>query len=47
VAYAVAVASGYGMIYNELNTEERSQFNQHLAAIVHMGRKRQLPKKKL
>ena len=36
-AYAVAVASGYDMLYNELSIEERIQLSQHLAAIIQRG----------
>lgn len=36
-AYAVAVASGYDMLYNELTTAEQTQLSQHLAAIVQRG----------
>ncbi len=36
-AYAVAVASGYDMLYNELSPEERIQLSYHLAAIVRRG----------
>ena len=36
-AYALAVASGYDMLYNDLTPAERSQLSQHLAAIVQRG----------
>ena len=36
-AYAVAVASGYDMLYNDLTPEQRSQLSQHLAAILQRG----------
>ncbi len=36
-AYAMAVASGYDMLYNDLTPEQRSQLSQHLAAIVQRG----------
>ena len=36
-AYAVAVASGYDMLYNDLTPEQRSALSEHLAAIVQRG----------
>ena len=36
-AYAMAVASGYDMLYNELTPEQRSQLSRHLAALVQRG----------
>jgi hypothetical protein len=36
-AYAVAVASGYDMLYNELTPGQRSHFSEHLAGIVQRG----------
>ena len=36
-AYAMAVASGYDMLYNDLTPAERSQLSGHLAAIVQRG----------
>ena len=36
-AYAVAVASGYDMLYNDLTPAERSQLSRHLSAIVQRG----------
>ena len=36
-AYAMAVASGYDMLYNDLTPAERSRLSGHLAAIVQRG----------
>ncbi len=36
-AYAVAVASGYDMLYSDLTPAERSRLSEHLAAIVERG----------
>jgi len=36
-AYAVAVASGYDMLYNDLTPAQRSRLSEHLAAIVQRG----------
>ena len=36
-AYALAVASGYDILYNDLTPAQRSQLSQHLAAIVQRG----------
>ena len=36
-AYAMAVASGYDMLYNDLTPEQRSDLSRHLSAIVQRG----------
>ena len=36
-AYAVAVASGYDMLYDDLTATERSRLSEHLAGIVQRG----------
>ena len=38
-AYAVAVASGYDMLYNELNATDRNRLSALLAAIIERGKK--------